>query len=152
MASNPCQIGKYCAIGDGIRIITDNHVIRMPNQQVALQRRLGFKPILSKNDPVIIGNNVWIGDASTILSGVRIGDGAVVGAGAVVTQNIPPFTVAVGVPARSLRERFSTKIINQLLEIRWWDWCEERMARNKAFFECDLSLNPDTDLWSLVVD
>lgn len=150
--NNTCEIGKYCAFGFGIRIITHNHLTNRANLQDNLQRRLGFCDILSYDDPVIIGNNVWIGDAAIILPGVHIGDGAIVGAGSVVTKNIAPFAVAVGTPAHTLRQRFSQGIIKKLLEIRWWDWPEERMARNRSFFERDLTLEPELDLSRLIVD
>jgi len=93
----------------------------------------------------LIGNNVWIGDSVLVLAGVTIGDGAVIGAGAVVTQDIPKFGVAVGVPARIKRFRFPEPICDQLKDIAWWDWPEDRIKRNKKFFEIDLSALGEAD-------
>lgn len=72
--------------------------------------------------PTIIGNDVWIGQFSLILSGVTVGDGAVIGAKAVVTKDVPPYAIVAGNPARLIRYRFSQEQIKQLLEIKWWNW------------------------------
>lgn len=69
----------------------------------------------------IIGNDVWIGRRATIMPGVQIGDGAIIGAEAVVAKNVEPYTIVGGNPAREIRKRFSTEIIQELLEIKWWD-------------------------------
>ena len=66
----------------------------------------------------------------TILAGVRIGDGAVIGSRAVVTRDIPPYTIVGGVPARTIRKRFDDTVIARLLDLRWWDWPEEAVRRN----------------------
>ena len=87
-----------------------------------------------------------------ILSGVRIGDGAIIGAGSVVTRDVTPFSIAVGNPARVKKKRFSDKVIEQLLEIQWWDWSEEKIKRNRVFFETDLSKNENLDIRKLIVD
>ncbi len=80
----------------------------------------------SKGD-VVIGNDVWIGHGATILSGVTIGHGAVIGACAVVTKDVPPYGIVVGTPARLVRKRFSDENIAILLNLRWWDWPEEKI-------------------------
>jgi len=76
---------------------------------------------------VRIGNDVWIGRGALILSGVAIGDGAIVGAESVVAKDIPPYAVVVGNPARVIRKRFDDEIIEALLRIRWWDWSDEKV-------------------------
>ena len=79
---------------------------------------------------MIIGNDVWIGADSVILSGVTgvaIEDGAVVGTRSVVVQDLPPYAIAFGNPSKSLRYRFSQEIINELLELAWWDWSDEKI-------------------------
>ena len=78
----------------------------------------------------IIGNDVWIGYEAVILSGVTIGDGAIIGTRAVVTKDVPPYTIAGGVPAKPIRKRFSDDTISALLNIKWWDWPKERIARH----------------------
>lgn len=79
---------------------------------------------------IVIGNDVWIGYEAVILAGVTIGDGAVIGARAVVTKDVAPYTVVGGVPARPVKKRFSDGTIQRLLELRWWDWPEERIREN----------------------
>ncbi|MBI5204619.1 MAG: CatB-related O-acetyltransferase [Nitrospirae bacterium] len=96
-----------------------------------------YDPNASKG-PVIIGNDVWIGDSVIILPGVQVGDGAIIGAGSVVTKNVPPYTIVGGVPAKKIRDRFSDKIKEQLLQIKWWDWPEEKIKANREFFMTDL--------------
>ena len=78
---------------------------------------------------IIIGNDVWIGYEAVIMSGVTIGDGAIIGARSVVTKDIPPYTIVGGVPARQIRRRFSEETIAALLELKWWDWPREKIAR-----------------------
>ena len=76
----------------------------------------------------VVGNDAWLGYRVTVLPGVRIGDGAIVGAGAVVTADVPPYAVAVGNPARVLRLRFPERDIERLQRIRWWDWPAEEVS------------------------
>ena len=78
---------------------------------------------------VVIGNDVWIGRGAVIMSGVTIGDGAVIGAAAVVAKDVPPYAIAVGNPARVIRQRFAPEIVEKLLAIRWWDWPDDRIRR-----------------------
>lgn len=80
----------------------------------------------SKGD-VVIGSDVWIGYGATILSGVHIGDGAVVAAGSLVTKDVPPYAVVGGVPSRLIRMRFAEEHVHALQAIRWWEWPEERL-------------------------
>jgi acetyltransferase-like isoleucine patch superfamily enzyme len=146
-----CNIGKYCALGSDIKIITSNHRVDFANLQCSLQRRHNFVEIDQSKGPVVIGNNVWIGDSVIILSGVTIGDGAVIGAGSVVTKDVADFTVAAGVPARHLRMRFPNDICSQLNKIAWWDWCDDKIKQNNIFFELDLSTIPSTTDLSQVI-
>mgnify|MGYP001240492968 CR=1 FL=1 len=145
-----CHIGKYCALGYNITIVTTNHDIRRPNIQVNMHRYFGFSSLEISKGPVRIGNSVWIGDNVTILSGATIGDGCVVGAGAVVSDDLPPCSIAVGAPAKVSRYRFDQRIIEQFLSLKWWDWSEEKIARNRKFFEADLTDCKDMDLADLV--
>ena len=79
---------------------------------------------------IVIGNDVWIGYEASIFAGVTIGDGAIIGTRAVVTKDVPPYTIVGGVPARQIRKRFSDEVISTLLTLKWWDWPEERIAIN----------------------
>ena len=73
---------------------------------------------------------MWIGYEAVILSGVTIGDGAIIGTRAVVTKDVPSYTIVGGVPAKPIRKRFDEETIQKLEEIRWWDWEEERIKKN----------------------
>lgn len=77
---------------------------------------------------IIIGNDVWIGYEAVILSGVTIGDGAIIGTRAVVTKDVPPYTIVGGVPAKPIRKRFPDEDIARLLELKWWDWPVEKIS------------------------
>lgn len=79
---------------------------------------------------IIIGNDVWIGYERLILAGVTIGDGAIIGTRAVVTKDVPPYSIVGGVPAKSIRKRFDDETIVELLRLKWWDWSEEKIAQN----------------------
>ena len=87
-----------------------------------------------KTHQVIIGNDVWIGAHTTIVNGVRIGTGAVIGAGAVVTKDIPPYAIVVGNPAHVIKYRFSEDVIHKLLAIKWWNWSPEKILANEKLF------------------
>ena len=77
----------------------------------------------------MVGNDVWIGYEAVILSGVTIGDGAVIGTRAVVTKDVPPYTIVGGIPAKPIRKRFDDAVIERLEALRWWDWEEEKIRR-----------------------
>lgn len=76
----------------------------------------------NKKDRIEIGNDVWIGTGSYVSRGVKIGDGAVIAAGSVVTKDVPPYTIVGGVPAKPIRQRFSDEAVERLLSLRWWDY------------------------------
>ena len=78
-----------------------------------------------RGDRVIVGNDVWIGHAAILLPGVTVGDGAVIAAGAVVSRDVPPYTIVGGVPARAIRQRFPDAVAESLRRIAWWDWPDE---------------------------
>ena len=81
---------------------------------------------------IVIGNDVWIGYEAVLLAGVTIGDGAVIGTRAVVTKDVPPYTIVGGVPAKPIRKRFTQETIEFLLKIKWWNWPEERIRQHIA--------------------
>ncbi|MFA7074977.1 MAG: CatB-related O-acetyltransferase, partial [Endomicrobiaceae bacterium] len=76
---------------------------------------------------IVIGNDVWIGYESVIMQGVHIGDGAIIGTRAVVTKDVPPYTIVAGVPAKPVKKRFDDKTIDKLMAIQWWDWSPEKV-------------------------
>lgn len=79
---------------------------------------------------IVIGNDVWIGYEAVIMAGVTIGDGAIIGTRAVVTKDVPPYTIVGGIPAKPIRKRFSDEVVSKLLEIEWWNFSNEKIAEN----------------------
>lgn len=79
------------------------------------------------NGDIVIGNDVWIGDGATILSGVNISDGSVIGAKSLVTKNIGPYEIWGGNPAKLIRKRFDDETINFLLDLKWWNFSDEKI-------------------------
>jgi len=126
-------IGNFCSLANGIDILLGgNHrpdwVSTYPFPAIShWPEAADIQGHPATNGDVIIGNDVWIGSKATILSGVTVGDGAVVGACAIVTRDVPPYAIVGGNPARIIRMRFPDYIIQQLLEVRWWDWDLERI-------------------------
>ena len=84
---------------------------------------------------IIIGNDVWIGYDAVILAGVTIGDGAIIGTRAVVTKDVPPYTIVGGVPAKPIRKRFSDEDIALLLELKWWDWSVDKISDSIQYIQ-----------------
>ena len=127
------RIGAFCSIAANVQIFLggEHRVDWVTTYPFSVfwpeARHIEGHPRI-KGD-VNIGNDVWLGTDATILSGVTIGDGAVIGAGAVVGKDVPPYAVAIGNPAVVVRNRFKDEIIEQLLEIKWWDWSDERIKQ-----------------------
>lgn len=133
------MIGKFCSIACGAKFIftSANHSLKSlstyPFPIFFEEWGLDVSDITDAWDnkgDIIVGNDVWIGYEAVILSGVMIGDGAIVGSRAVVTKDIPPYTIVGGVPAKPIRKRFDDVTIARLLELKWWDWSEERIKAN----------------------
>ncbi|EOS71001.1 hypothetical protein C818_01009 [Lachnospiraceae bacterium MD308] len=133
------MIGKFCSIACGAKFIftSANHSLKSlstyPFPIFFEEWGLDVTDITDAWDnkgDIIVGNDVWIGYEAVILSGVTIGDGAVIGSRAVVTKDIPPYTIVGGVPAKPIRKRFNDVTIARLLELKWWDWSEERIKAN----------------------
>ncbi len=129
-------IGKFCAIASGVQFIMNggNHQTDGFSTYPFAIFGQGWEHTMPSQWPykgdTVIGNDVWIGYRATILSGVTIGDGAIIGAHAVVTQDVPPYSVVGGNPASVLKKRFDETTIAQLLRLRWWDWDIETLTRH----------------------
>lgn len=142
-------IGKYCAIANNINIITLNHDYNFP----AIQGTL-YKFFFNNSHPgciteppnkartkgdVIIGNDVWIGEDVFISSGVTIGNGCCIGAKSVITRDLPDYSICVGTPCKAIKKRYKQEIIDFLQKIKWWDWDDLKIRRNKEFFYTNLN-------------
>jgi len=132
------KIGKFCSIACGAKFLftSANHKMRSlstyPFPIFFEEWGLDVKNICDAWDnkgDIVIGNDVWIGYEAVILSGVTIGDGAIIGSRAVVTKDVEPYTIVGGVPAKSIRKRFDDKTILKLENIRWWNWDEKQIRK-----------------------
>jgi phosphonate metabolism protein (transferase hexapeptide repeat family) len=138
------SIGKFCAIAAQVRIGAPNHPLDRPAQHrftycpeyysADAQRDHAFFRE-RRADRVVIGNDVWIGHAVIVMPGVKVGDGAVLAAGAGVTRDVAPYSIVGGVPARQIRERFNRSIATQLAKIAWWDWPAETIWQRLPEFQ-----------------
>ena len=130
-------VGKFCSIGGDVLIGLGKKELNMlsthPFQWCEHDERL-WGDLYTPKDKVVkslpsvpckIGNDVWIGTRVTIMGGINVGDGAVIGAGAIVTKDVPPYAVVAGVHARVIKYRFSQEIIDKLLELKWWNYPED---------------------------
>lgn len=133
------KIGKFCSIACGAKFLftSGNHSLRSLSTYTFPiffeEWGLDAKDICSAWDnkgDIVIGNDVWIGYEALILSGVTVGDGAIIGSRAVVTKDVPPYTIVGGVPAKSIRRRFDGAVIERLEKLRWWDWDIETIRRS----------------------
>ena len=130
-------MGKFCSIACGARFVftAANHAMgslaTYPFPIFAEEWGLDPEAIRDSWDnkgDIVLGNDVWIGYEAVILQGVTIGNGAVIGARAVVTKDVPPYAVVGGVPAKLLRMRFPREICRKLEALAWWDWPKEKLA------------------------
>ena len=130
-------IGKFCSIACGAKFLFNSANHKMTSlstytfplffEEWGLKKENVAQAWDQKGD-IMIGNDVWIGYEAVILSGVTIGDGAVIGCRAVVTKDIPPYTIVGGIPAKPIRKRFDEETIKELQKIKWWDWPEEKIT------------------------
>lgn len=129
-------IGKFCQIASGVEFIMNggNHLVDAISTFPFSIFGNGWESAMEgKTFPnkgnTEIGNDVWIGYRSLIMPGVRIGDGAIIATASVVTKDIPPYSISGGNPAQLIRMRFDEKTIEKLLQIKWWDWDAEKIAK-----------------------
>ncbi|WP_185217100.1 type B chloramphenicol O-acetyltransferase [Sphingobacterium mizutaii] len=129
-------IGSFCSIGSGVSfIMAGNQGHRhnwissfpfyyMPEIEAFHKANNGFE----NAGDTVVGNDVWIGSEAMIMSGVKIGEGAVIGSRSLVTKDVAPYTIVGGNPAKVIKPRFNEGQIKMLLEIKWWDWNEQKLS------------------------
>ncbi|RVD40992.1 CatB-related O-acetyltransferase [Mesorhizobium sp. M4A.F.Ca.ET.020.02.1.1] len=138
-AKSPVEIGAFCSVGPGVLFLcqadhpTDT-ASTFPFQSRIFRQKKNLEYLTSKG-PITVRNDVWIGARAVILSGVTIGDGAVIAAGSVVTKDVPPYTLVGGNPAKIIKRRFADKTIAGLLEIEWWNWPIARLKAEREAFD-----------------
>ena len=133
-------IGKFCSLACGARFLFNsaNHTLKSLSTYpfpIFWGEECGIdkSEVASAWDnlgDIVVGNDVWIGYEAVIMAGVRIGDGAVIAARAVVTRDVPPYTIVGGVPAKTIRPRFDDRAAARLLELQWWNWPVEKIRAN----------------------
>ena len=131
-------IGKFCSIACGAKFLFNcaNHTLKSLStytfplfyEDWDLEKSDVATTWDNKGD-IVIGNDVWIGYEAVIMAGVHIGDGAIIATRAVVTKDVPPYTIVGGVPARPIRKRFDEEVIRKLETLKWWDWSAENIRR-----------------------
>ena len=129
-------IGKFCSIACGTKFLFNcaNHTLKSLStytfplfyEEWELEKSNITTAWDNKGD-IVIGNDVWIGYEAVIMAGVHIGDGAIIAARAVVTKDVPPYTIVGGTPAKEIRKRFDAEVIEQLLIQKWWDWSTDKI-------------------------
>ncbi len=131
-------IGKFCSIACSVKFLFNcaNHSLKSLStytfplfyEEWDLEKSNVTAAWDNKGD-IIIGNDVWIGYEAVIMAGVHIGDGAIIAARAVVTKDVPPYTIVGGIPAKEIRKRFDRNMIERLLMLKWWDWPVDKIRR-----------------------
>jgi virginiamycin A acetyltransferase len=136
-------IGRFCAIAAGATFVMNgaNHPMRglstypfgiFPGWESTFDLDAAKDAV---RGDTVVGNDVWVGYGATILPGVKIGDGAIIGAQAVVASDVPAYGIALGNPARTVRRRFDDPTVDRLLAVAWWNWDPDKIARNNAVIE-----------------
>ena len=133
------EIGRYCALAEGVTFVMNgaNHSMQgfstYPFGIFPGRWRDGFDPAgyaSGYRGDTKVGNDVWIGTKATIMPGVTIGNGAIIGAHAVVAKDVPPYSVVAGNPGRVMKQRFGDDIVERLLAIAWWNWPVDKVTRH----------------------
>lgn len=131
-------IGKFCALAREIKFIMNgaNHQLSGFSTYPFYIFGNGWEKVTPKEQELpfkgdtVVGNDVWIGYESVIMPGVKVGDGAIIAAKSVVTNDVPPYTIVGGNPAQIIKQRFNDDIVAKLLEIAWWNWDIEKISTN----------------------
>jgi virginiamycin A acetyltransferase len=139
---NPIRIGNFCSIARNVSMQEYDHIMNRCTSYFILNHVFGedWKKETVSKGPIDIGSDVWIGTQTVIVSGSKIGHGAVIGANSVINGEIPPYAIAAGSPAKVIKYRFEKNIIDKLLEMKWWDWPIEKIKINRQLFEGELTI------------
>jgi acetyltransferase-like isoleucine patch superfamily enzyme len=129
-------VAAFCSIAEDVVFLAGGeHDYRLVSSSPFISSCLNLKRINSKGN-ICVGNDVWIGHGAILLSGIKVGDGAVIAAGAVVAKDVAPYTIVGGIPAKTIKLRFSPEICEALLRIKWWEWEDTTIvSRARDFLE-----------------
>lgn len=133
------QIGKYCQIGAYVAIHSNNHPISYLTTFINKNLFNGELATNKISGILQIGHDVWIGHNAILVGNFTVGNGAIIAAGAVVTSDVPPYSIVAGTPARVIRYRFSEKIQQEIEALQWWNKSEDELIKIKPLFLRDLS-------------
>lgn len=139
----PATIGRYCQFGPYAALYGQDHPTSHATAYVNQYLLGGQLRKYIDRARIGIDNDVWLGHGAVVLKGVTIGDGAIIGAGSVVTRDVPPYTIVAGNPAHIIRRRFRDDVNELLLVLKWWDWPVAEMEDLRGLFCIDLSKEPD---------
>jgi acetyltransferase-like isoleucine patch superfamily enzyme len=129
------EVGSFCSVAKEVLfLVRADHPIHTASTFPMSKLTTGRDELLSSG-PISIGHDVWIGRRAMIMSGVTIGNGAVIAAGAVVTKDVPPYAIVGGVPAKLIRYRFAQETIDQLQALRWWEWPDDEIVAKMDLFQ-----------------
>lgn len=135
------EIGAFCSFAEGAAVVVNHDVYISSHPFLSLS---GYMPGIKVERPRIlfpktkIGNDVWIGRNAIIIAGCQVGNGAIIGAGAVVTKDVPDYAVVAGVPARIIKYRYGQEQIQKMNFIAWWDWEDEKIKENYLDFYLEI--------------
>ena len=139
-AAYDCKIGKFCSIARDV-YVGGIHPVDWVSTSPCFHIRDNATGVyygdktFSWSKETVIGNDVWIGIRAIVLPGVSVGDGAVIGAGSIVTKDIGPYEIWAGNPARLIRKRFDDETIKKLLEMKWRDWDDEKLLQKSDLYD-----------------
>ena len=132
-----CEIGKFCSISWNVTIGAGEHQYQrttqhrlLYNEQLLKRFKQPQKSYDAKSITTSLGHDVWVGCSAVIKQGVNIGTGSVIGAGSVVTKDVPAFAIVAGNPAEIIKFRFSESVCEEIGKLKWWDWSEKKIRDN----------------------
>lgn len=139
-AMSMVTVGRFCSIGPYLICGHGNHPTDFASTSPVFfsrEKQCGVsftdKNLFEERRPIQIGNDVWIGARAFIRDGVKIGNGAIIAAGAVVVKDVPDYAIVGGIPANLIRYRFTEEIIAELSKLRWWEWPEEKLRKAQPY-------------------
>ena len=133
----PLSIGRYCQLGPAVAIYGRDHPMSYVTTYINRNLFEGRLNEHSKQQRVEVENDVWIGHGAILLKGIRVGNGAIIGAGSVVTKSVPAYSVVAGNPARVIRSRFSPAVVELLQKLQWWNLPEAELKHLEPLFHVD---------------